>query len=389
LGVDSESRAIAVFLALAVLSGGCHEETKTKPAPPAQVRPAQERGASPEVELTPEAEKRLGLATAPVELGEVGETRSFAGEILAASGASVALSAAVAGAVLAPDGGAPVVPGARVRKGQTIFILSPIERDLGAEAERDLAAARARSSAATAKARRTQTLLREGAASERAVEEADADAAAAEAELHAAESRASKLDRAGGGLRAVSPLDGIVARLEVAPGQIVPQGAALATIAKVDSVWVRVPVYAGERPALRADAEATVRPLSAAAAPGRAARPVLGPPTSQPSTATVDLYYELPNRDAEFHLGERVDVTVLATGSSRAATVPASAILIDALGNRWVYVVTGPHKYARRHVDVRALTAESAVLATPLAPGTEVVTAGAPELFGSETGVGH
>jgi hypothetical protein len=51
-----------------------------------------------------------------------------------------------------------------------------------------------------------------------------------------------------------------------------------------------------------------------------------------------------------------------------------------------VYEKTGDRSYTRRRVVVRYVAADTAVLESGPPPGTTVVTAGAAELFGTETG---
>jgi len=66
--------------------------------------------------------------------------------------------------------------------------------------------------------------------------------------------------------------------------------------------------------------------------------------------------------------------------------VPWSAVVFDIHGGTWVYERTGDRSYARRRVVVRYVAGDAAVLESGPPPGTAVVTAGAAELFGTETG---
>ena len=63
-------------------------------------------------------------------------------------------------------------------------------------------------------------------------------------------------------------------------------------------------------------------------------------------------------------------------------------MLYDAHGGTWVYQKAGAHAYHRRRVEVKTVVDSLAVLAGGLEPGTEVVTDGAAELFGTEFGIG-
>src|SRR5206468_4714123 len=103
---------------------------------------------------------------------------------------------------------------------------------------------------------RTQKMVREGAGSKRAVEEADRDLKIASEMLKSAQSRIELLDRVLGNAKEgtaapitiESPEEGVLQKLSVLPGQQVPAGAALFEVSRLERVWVRVPVYVGDQP---------------------------------------------------------------------------------------------------------------------------------------------
>ncbi len=68
--------------------------------------------------------------------------------------------------------------------------------------------------------------------------------------------------------------------------------------------------------------------------------------------------------------------------------VPHSALLYDAEGATWVYVETEPRVYVRHAVTVDRVDDEQVVLHDGPAEGTMVVTVGAAELYGVESGIG-
>lgn len=74
-------------------------------------------------------------------------------------------------------------------------------------------------------------------------------------------------------------------------------------------------------------------------------------------------------------------------GESR-LTVPYSAILYDANGDTWAYVTAEDLVFVREPLVVDRIEDDSVLLAEGPEPGTMVVTVGAAELFGTETGVG-
>ena len=84
----------------------------------------------------------------------------------------------------------------------------------------------------------------------RSVEEARAQHQVAVAALTAARERLSGASTnpvgAQGELVVSAPFDGIVQSVSAVPGQTVAASAPLLEIAQVDTLWVRVPVYAGD-----------------------------------------------------------------------------------------------------------------------------------------------
>jgi len=69
--------------------------------------------------------------------------------------------------------------------------------------------------------------------------------------------------------------------------------------------------------------------------------------------------------------------------------VPYGAVLYDAEGKTSVYVSSAPNTYVREPITVDFIEGDRAVLSAGPAAGTAVVTVGAAELYGTETGVGH
>jgi hypothetical protein len=73
----------------------------------------------------------------------------------------------------------------------------------------------------------------------------------------------------------------------------------------------------------------------------------------------------------------------------RRKVVPYGALLYDADGKTSVYVSPSANTYTREPVTVEVIEGDRAVLAAGPAAGTAVVSVGAAELYGTETGVGH
>jgi RND family efflux transporter MFP subunit len=312
---------------------------------------------------------------------------------MAPAGTALAIAAPVAGTLQAAAG----IPsaGTSVTRGQTLFRLIPIqpsERDAAVDAQQAVDTATARRDAADLKVQRAARLVKDGSVSRRQLEEAQAELAVADADLKAARGRVTLAARSGassGGVVIEAPESAIVQNVHVHDGQTVAAGALLIELARLATVWVRVPVYAGEVTANDTRAAAQVLALGGdAGAEGQSAQPITAPPSANASTAGVDLYYALPNSNQRFRPGERVSVRLPRRETQSGLVVPKAALLHDAFGGTWVYVVTGPRVYTRQRVVVSDISGDAAALSQGPAPGARVVTDGAAELFGVEFGAG-
>jgi hypothetical protein len=67
--------------------------------------------------------------------------------------------------------------------------------------------------------------------------------------------------------------------------------------------------------------------------------------------------------------------------------VPYSALIYDPSGRTYVFTNTGPLTYVETPITVAQITGNSAYLAKGPKPGASIVTVGAEELFGVQTGV--
>ena len=362
-------------------------------APAAKVTGAVPEAALATLTLTDAATTRLGIETAQVERRRIATTRSLGGEVLPAGGAQLTVTAPVAG-TLSADAPSPVV-GSAVASGAlvlTLVPLAPAERDVRVEAERVVAEAVGRQEMAAKRAQRARLLAQDGAGSLRASEEAAADLAVADAALAAARERlalAAQGVSASGAIRLTSPRAGVLRALYANAGQTVAAGAPLFDIVGLDTVWLRVPVFAGDLDAI--DRRAPVEVVSLGASPGASGRtgtPIAAPPTADLATAGVDLFYRLANVDASLRPGQRVSVRVPLAAGAEHLVVPRGAVLFDALGGTWVYEARAGGVFVRQRVTLIDTIGETAVIGQGPTPGTRVVTTGAAELFGTEFGVG-
>jgi hypothetical protein len=311
----------------------------TAPAQAAVVNPVKEADLTT-VTLTPEAAKRLGIATVPVEKKAIPHERLYGGEITLPLAVSEGTGALMA---LAPP-----------QNATEMLKLA----ELQAAADGDLSQAAVKLDAAKLALARAEKLLASQTGSERAVEEA----------------------RSANQLAKAAHDQAVAKRTLLGPGFAAsPDG---------KSWWVRVAIPAADAATLDPQATATITP------PGTktsitAKRITAAPLTANAIASTVDWYFEVEDPQRQLRPGERVQVRVPVTGASgERLTAPWAGVLHDIHGGQWVYEMTGPTTFARRRVQVARVAGADAVLATGPAVGAKIVTDGSAELFGIEFGPG-
>jgi hypothetical protein len=77
------------------------------------------------------------------------------------------------------------------------------------------------------------------------------------------------------------------------------------------------------------------------------------------------------------------------TAGPEGSVVPYSAVVYDDAGNTWVYTSPRPLTFVRTGITVARIAGDQAVLTAGPAVGTNVVTVGTAELFGTEQGIGQ
>ncbi len=365
-----------------ILICGCREAAPVAPPKPAaKVANARPEGALSTVTLSEDAERRLGIVLSPAERRRVPASLVAPGEVALPPGRSLVVSAPLAGTV---SSGTVLGPGTPVAKGDVVLRLVPLP------SATELASAQIRVEAARKRRDRARELVKDGAGSQRSLEEADAELAMAEANAGAGSGGKSESPTAMLAIRA--PQAGMIRDLHVGAGQAVAAGAPLFQIDSQSNLWIRTQVYVGDVPRVDRAASSQVRGLSSApASVGFEALPISGPPTGNPEAASEDLYFQLPaptDAGVTFRPGQRVSVRVPLTERGEALVIPWSAVLFDLSGSTWVYVLSAPHTYARQKVQLREVLGDRAVIDRGLAEAQQVVAVGAEELFGTEFGTG-
>ena len=355
------------------------------------------------IELTEEAVRRLGLKTAAVEQRSLPRSRVYGAEVVLPNGAAVIVSAPMAGTLQgASEGKFPHV-GQRVKEGELILkllpLLSPETRNALTQSQNDADAqveqALIQLNAAQVALERAEKLMKESVGTIRAVDEAKAQHSLAKKALDAAQTRKKQVDQLGKDdssgeqhpLILKAPLDGIVRTTQAQPGQVVGTGAGLFEVMNDAQLWIKVPVYVGELDKIDSSKTAKLSQLDGRLRTGDVdVKPALLPLTALASTATVDMYYELPNAEHRFRPGQKVSAYLPLIGETQQTALPWSAVIHDIYGGQWVFEQTEDRKFVRRRVEVSWVDGDWAVILRGPKLGAQVVTAGAAELAGTEFG---
>jgi RND family efflux transporter MFP subunit len=257
-------------------------------------------------------------------------------------------------AILAPVGTA-------VRAGQVIARLAP-----SPTSRLDLTKAAADAASAQAAYARAIRLRADGLVSDAEVETARTAAQSAGA------TRAS-LGARNGGLTLRAPASGFVETIAFAPGDLVPAGSAVASIAGSGNLRARF----GVDPALAG----RITPSSVLQITGPSGVPFAAPvqsvdPVVDPATRLAAIFVTVPSG---LKIGTNsaltAQLTLGNTGSGGAAlTVPYAAILDDA-GQPFVFVVSGGAAH-RRDVETGPVNGDRIAIVKGVKPGDQVVTAG-------------
>ena len=388
------------LMSMLLTTYGCRKKTTSteKSQPPAKVQNAVKETDLTSIILTPEAERRLGIELAAVEERSVEKNRTYGGEVLPVSGNSITINSPLSGTLLLPENGLAPAAGKQISSSEPIYrlLLALVPQDF-LTVQEEVAHRREDVELAGKEVKRAKQLLADKAGSLKELEQAQSQLIKSLASLKIAETKLELLKKGeinsvANGLSSLiirSPIEGIIQEIHVSPNQTVTASQALVEITNIDSVWIKVPVYVGDLTSIDSNQPAKVHNLGDfAAVETQVAEPVVGSFTADPQSATVDIFYELPNTDLLYRPGQKVGVTVPLKVSGQTLVVPYSSILYDMYGGTWVYENTEPRKYVRRRIEMLYVLEELAILSRGPAVRAKVVSAGAAELFGTEFGVG-
>lgn len=102
---------------------------------------------------------------------------------------------------------------------------------------------------------------------------------------------------------------------------------------------------------------------------------------------------DIPRVTLSDQAAERLGVTTVpvrsqVSGATTQLVIPYRAVIYDVRGRAFTYVSPAPYVYTRTPLTIDEVQGDTVVLDAGPAAGTPVVTTGAQELWGAETGVG-
>ncbi|OQW68786.1 MAG: HlyD family secretion protein [Proteobacteria bacterium ST_bin12] len=355
------------------------------------------------VNLSDDSFRKLGIQIGVIKYESLTANKTYGGEIILPAGGVVSVSAPISGKLISLEK-SQLKSGEQVKVGQLLYRIQPI---ISADARANLVNAladadslvnvtKSQVDATQIALNRAKKLLEDLVGSQRNVDDANAAHEIALRNLEAAHAKRNALYKVVN-LGTVEPIDiktpkaGIVSNIFAVTDQLVSAGNPIVEISTLNSLWVRVPIPAGDLEAIDQQAEAKIQPLSATSkAEYLIAKPVKAPPTADLLTSSKHLYYAIQSDQSALGPMQRVSVTLnTQSKSNKALTLPWSAVVFDVYGGSWVYTQQSKNLYERKRVFLDYVSGNRAIISDGPPEGSKIVVNGALELFGVETGFAH
>ncbi len=329
---------------------------------PAQPMPPSSGAAPPDVQLTDDEQRAIGLQTAPVERRTLSREILAVGRVEEAETGLAAISARIGGRI---DKLFVEATGQSVQRGQALaliyspdLVITAEEYKLALENRRRLEAgalpqAITQADELVAAGRRRMELW---GVTAKQIEEA---ASAKEPKIH---------------ITIYSPASGIVTERKVVEGQYVKEGDLLYTVSDLGAVWVKADLYESDMPSVRIghSVEVTTEALPGAKLRGRVS---FIDPMVNPQTRTVAVRIPIANPGLRLRPGMYANARFRASSQDKMPAVPRSAVL-DTGTRKVVYVAQGGGNFEAREVQLGPPDEEYYPVISGLKEGERVVTRG-------------
>lgn len=352
--------------------------------------PEEEAAGEKPVPFLKEQQWKTEYATLPAEVRVLQGGIRAPGELKPVAGQFAELSSPAVARVAV---GGPVVHlGQTVKRGQILVRLVPTgvasSGDL-ASIELEVERARAELGLAERDLQRAEELLAAKAIPEKQLDAARVGRQTAAARLSAAErQRAQYRSAQTGGATGVgllelpSPLDGVVAFANLAPGAVVEPGQRLVSVVNADRLWLEAMVFEADAPKVQESPGATFtvagfdREFTVDQTSGR--RVAVGAVVDR-VTQTVPVVFELPNPGGALKPGMYAKVTLFTGETVRGVAVPQSAV-VDDHGKPTVFVMEGGESFYKRVIRPGVRSGGHVQVLDGVKEGERVVSRGAYEL---------
>ncbi|MCF6354718.1 MAG: efflux RND transporter periplasmic adaptor subunit [Candidatus Polarisedimenticolaceae bacterium] len=329
-----------------------------------------------------EQQWQVDFALTEAVLGELRASIQATGTLRPRADGEVYLSATSAGH-LQRKGSFPY-PGMQVERGQLLATIAPRFGAGGDLATLKAARDKARSEYQLAGRERSrlEKLWKEKAIARYRLHEAESAETVAKAELDAAERRYKQSmggKHVGSGIPILAPIDGLLARVDVAPGQYLHEGDLLFHIVNIDRLWLEARIAEADIGALQQPSgawftlEGFEQSFSTFDLDGRLV--ALGG-TIDPVSRTAPLIFEFKNPGQRLRTGMFANVRVYTGQTAQGVMIPASAVFDDG-GQEVVYVMLGGESFQRRLIRLGIRDGDRVQIKSGVEAGEYVVSRGA------------
>ena len=263
-----------------------------------------------------------------------------------------------------------------VKRGQALVTLT--SAGVGEDQAR-LIAAKTRLATNRAALEREQTLLQDGIASKRSVEQSRAELATSQADFEAVQSAlraagASRQADAGGHYTLTAPFDGTVVAREVVAGRSVSRDMVLLEVADLSSMWAVLEIPEAASAEVRTGQSVSLS-LEGVGLARQGTISRMGA-SVDPHTRTVRARVDVPNPDRALRSGVFIRAKVEVAPERETLLLPKDAVQ-RAENQTLVFIRTAPGVYDPVPVELGASTENEVEVLSGIEAGAEVVTTGA------------
>jgi multidrug efflux pump subunit AcrA (membrane-fusion protein) len=201
---------------------------------------------------------------------------------------------------------------------------------------------------------------------------------AAAAQRDAAKARSESAQAQLSYSRITSPIDGVVTDRPFYAGEMPPSGSPILTVMDLSQIKARSHISPDDAKQIKVGDPANIFPLDGGAQiPGKV---TVISPALDPSSTTVEVEVQVPNTGNRLTPGTSLRVEMIAQTLPAAFVIPWAAVLTSASGNTSVMVVDSENKPHRKRVTLGIRDGANVQVKEGLDNGERVVTTGAFEL---------